>query len=84
MKLIDCFYQDGVIDCYTFVFDEQNLWTNYYTMLATDRDGRRFSQWTEGYYDSEGTNTHLGTRPRFMSERLLNASFLKCDRHIVV
>jgi hypothetical protein len=72
MRLIDCFYQEDVIDCYTFVFDERDPWTNYSTMLATDHDGRRFSQWTEGYYDPEGSNTHLGHRPRLMSERLLN------------
>jgi hypothetical protein len=72
MKLIDCFYQDGVIDCYTFVFEERDRWTNYHTMLATDHDGRMFSQWTEGYYDPGGPNAHLGQRPRIMSERLLN------------
>ena len=72
MRLIDCFYQEGVIDCYTFVFDEQSPMTGYYTMLATSEEGRGFSQWTEGMYDPDGDNSHLGERPRIIGERLVN------------
>lgn len=72
MKLIDCFYQDGVIDCYTFVFDERDQWTNYSIMLATDHDGRMFSQWTEGFYEPGEANPHLGQRPHLIGEALVN------------
>ena len=72
MRLIDCFYQNGAIDCYTFVFDERDQWTNYYTMLATDHDGRMFSQWTEGFYEVGEANPHLGERPRSIGETLVN------------
>ena len=64
MHLIDAYYQPGVIDCYTFVFDERNPRTAYYTMLATDETGGMFSQWTEGVYDPDGANEHLGERVR--------------------
>ncbi len=68
MKLIDAFHQDGVIDCWTFVTDERDSWTGYYTMLATDDDGRRFSQWTAGVYEPGEANPHLGDRPRVIGE----------------
>jgi hypothetical protein len=45
MNLIDSYSKPGVIDCYTFVFDEHNPRTGYYTMLATDETGGMFSQW---------------------------------------
>jgi hypothetical protein len=72
VKLIDCFCQDGVLDSYTFVFDERDPWTNYYTMLATDHDGRMFSQWTEGFYEPGEAHPHLGVRPQLIGEILIN------------
>ncbi len=76
MKLIDAYWGPYVIDGWTFVFDKEpgECYADecYYPMLATDDDGVMFSQWTEGYYDPEGTNTHLGERQRVISERLLN------------
>ena len=74
MRLMDCFYQEGVIDCYTFVFDEQSPLNGYFTMLATSESGRVFSQWTEGMYDPDpgGDNVHLGERPRMIGETLVN------------
>ena len=65
MRLIDSYYQPGVIDCYTFVFDERKPRTAYYTMLATDETGGMFSQWTEGMYNPDGANEHLGMRVLF-------------------
>jgi hypothetical protein len=65
MNPIDSYYKPGVIDCYTFVFDESNPRTEYYTMLATDETGGMFSQWTEGTYDTNGANEHLGERVLF-------------------
>lgn len=62
MELIDSYRMDGVLDCYTFVFDEQDPRTDYYTMLALSEDGYTFSQWTSGVYDPEGENEHLGKR----------------------
>ena len=62
MELIDSYHKDGVLDCYTFVFDEQNPRTGYHTMLAMSEDGYTFSQWTSGLYDPEGENEHLGKR----------------------
>jgi hypothetical protein len=73
MRLIDCFYPEGMVDCYTLVFDERDPWTNYYTMLATDdHDGRVFSQWTAGFYEPGEANPHLGERPRLIGETLLH------------
>lgn len=72
MRLIDCFYQEGVIDCYTFVFDERDPWTNYFTMLATDHDGSKFSQWADGFYELGEANPHLGVRPQLIGEALVN------------
>lgn len=72
MKLIDCFYQEGVIDCYTFVFDERSPLNGYYTMLATSETGCAFSQWTEGLYAPDRDNSHLGERPRFIGEQLVH------------
>lgn len=73
MKLIDVYRTDDpVIDRWTFVFDKRDLLTGYLAMLATDCDGRTFSQWTEGFYDSEGANSHLGARPRLIGETLVN------------
>ena len=79
MKLIDCFYQAGVIDCWTFVFDEQSPPRGYYTMLAASESGRVFSQWTEGLYDPspDGDNAHLGQRPRVIGETLVNHVFAR-------
>ena len=34
-------------------------------MLATDETGGMFSQWTEGMYDPNGANEHLGVRVLF-------------------
>jgi hypothetical protein len=65
LNLIDSYYKPGVIDCYTFVFDDRNPTTEYYTMLATDETGAMFSQWTEGMYDPNGANEHLGVRVLF-------------------
>ncbi len=65
MNLIDSYYKPGVIDCYTFVFDERNPQNGCYTMLATDQGGVKFSQWTEGAYDPNGANEHLGERVLF-------------------
>ena len=61
MRLIDQFEKDGVIDRYTFVFDEINP-GGYNTMLALSEDGYAFSQWTSGLYDPKGENEHLGQR----------------------
>lgn len=73
MKLIDAFRTDEpVIDTWTFVFDERDPYTNYYTMLGTDDDGRMFSQFTSGFYEPGEANTHLGERPRFIGETLVN------------
>lgn len=65
MNLIDSYYKPGTIDCYTFVFDERSPQTGYYAMLATSEDGVKFSQWTDGFYDPDGTNEHLGMRVLF-------------------
>lgn len=62
MEVIDSYRKDGVLDCYTFVFDEQDPRTGFYTMLAMSEDGYTFSQWTSGVYDLAGENEHLGTR----------------------
>ena len=60
-KLIDAFYTaEPVIDQWTFVFNEVNPVNGYHTMLATDYTGRGFSQWTEGAYNADGDNSHLG------------------------
>jgi hypothetical protein len=69
MELLDCFYQRDipVIDRYSFVFDERDPRTCYYTMLATSETGGDFSQWTEGYYEPGGKNLHLGERVDFQS-----------------
>lgn len=62
MELIDSYRKDGVLDCYTFVFDKQDPHTGFYTMLAMSEDGYTFSQWTSGLYDPEGENEQLGKR----------------------
>ncbi len=69
MELLDCFYQRDipVIDRFTFVFDEQDPRTGYYTMLGTSATGAAFSQWTSGYYELGGKNLHLGERVDFQS-----------------
>ena len=74
MEMLDAFYQPNVIDSYTFVFDEQEPRTNLYTVLATDRDGVMFSQWTEGFFDPNGTNDHLGRHVIFgyVGKQLIN------------
>ena len=61
-RLIDQFYQPWTYDAYTFVFDERDPGTGYYTMLALSEDGRLFSQWTEGLYTPGAANEHLGRR----------------------
>jgi len=69
MELVDCFYQRDipVIDRYSFVFDERDPRSGFYTMLATSQTGGAFSQWTEGYYEPGGKNLHLGERVDFQS-----------------
>ncbi len=72
-QLIDCFHSnEPVIDTWTFVFNEVNPLTGYYTMLATDNTGWGFSQFSEGLYRPGGDNAHLGERPRYIGERLVN------------
>ncbi|HEX9036632.1 MAG TPA: hypothetical protein VF808_06525 [Ktedonobacterales bacterium] len=61
MRLIDQFHKEGVIDAYTFVFDEMDRGGNT-TMLALSEDGYTFSNWTSGLYDPGGENEHLGKR----------------------
>ncbi len=71
-RLIDVFYLDGpVIDQWTFVLDEVNAWNGYNTMIATSSDGG-FSQMTEGLYEYDGENKHLGSRQRLIGEVLVN------------
>ena len=66
MELIDTYYTDEpVIDQWTFVFDLKNPSNGYYTMLATSEDGFAFSQWTEGLYEPDAENAHLGHRVSF-------------------
>ncbi len=69
MELLDCFYQRelAVIDPYTFVFNEHDPTTGYWTMLGTSATGAAFSQWTSGYYELGGKNLHLGERVDFQS-----------------
>jgi hypothetical protein len=76
MELLATFYKPDTIDCYTFVFDELNP-GGYNTMLALSEDGYTFSQWTEGLYDRDGDNEHLGARVDFhhLGKRILNAFF---------
>jgi hypothetical protein len=62
LHLIDQYYRPGTYDAYTFVFDEQDPRTGYYTMLALSEDGASFSQWTEGLYTPGAANEHLGQR----------------------
>jgi hypothetical protein len=71
---IDTFWGPHVIDCWTIVL-ERELGERYYPMIAADWDGRMFYQHTEGYYDPDGENTHLGVRPRFMPEQLMDRIF---------
>jgi hypothetical protein len=69
MELLDCFYRRGfpVIDPYTFVFNERDPATGYWTMLGTSATSAAFSQWTSGYYEPGGKNLHLGDRVDFQS-----------------
>jgi hypothetical protein len=60
LEVIGSYYQPDVIDCWTFVTNEQDPRTGYRTMLASDYDGRMFSQFTESVYDPNGPNEHLG------------------------
>lgn len=72
-KIIDVFKTDEpVIDRWTFVFNEVNPFNGCTTMLSTDNTGFGFSQFCEGQYTPDGDNSHLGERPRYMSEVLLN------------
>lgn len=73
MKLLDAFRtSEPVLDCWSFVTDEIDPSTGYYDMLATSENGQVFSQWTSGQYEPGVANEHLGERPRYMSEVLLN------------
>ena len=69
MELLDCFCQRDipVIDRFTFVFDEHDPRSGYYTMLANSETGGVFSQWTEGPYEPGRKNLHLGQRVDFPS-----------------
>jgi hypothetical protein len=69
MELLDCFYQRDlpVIDRLTFVYDEQDPRTGYYTMLSTSATGAAFSQSTDGSYEPGGMNLNLGQRVDFQS-----------------
>jgi hypothetical protein len=60
MEIFASFYQDGVTDCFTLVHSERNPLTVSYTMLATDYEPQVFSQCTEGTYDPNGDNEHVG------------------------
>jgi hypothetical protein len=71
MTLLDVYWGPHVIDGWTFVLDKDEPNYPYYPMIAIDDDGRMFYQHTEGMYDPDGTNTHLGTHPRLISEQLL-------------
>lgn len=72
-QLVDCFHSnEPVIDAWTFVLNEVNPDNGYYTMLATDNTGWGFSQFCEGIYTPDGDNSHLGERPRFIGEALVN------------
>lgn len=65
MELIDTYFKSNVFDAYTFVFDERDVSSGYYTMLGMSEDGRSFCQWTQGLYDPAGDNEHLGRRIDF-------------------
>ena len=72
MKLLDVLRtNEPVIDRWTFVFDERNPHNGCYPMLATDDDGGMFSQWTEGYYEPDGDNSHLGNQVWLIGGTLL-------------
>lgn len=72
-RLIDTFYTDEpVIDKWTHVFNEVNLFNGCHTMLATDNTGFGFSQWTEGSYTPDGDNSHLGYQVCLIGGVLLN------------
>jgi hypothetical protein len=72
-QLIGCFHSnEPVIDTWTFVFNEVNPLSGYYTMLATDNTRWGFSQFCEGLYSPGDDNSHLGERPRFIGEALVN------------
>ncbi len=71
--IIDVFRTDAsVIDQWTFVFNAVNPWNGHHTMLSTDNTGFGFSQFCEGLYTPGGDNAHLGERPRYIGERLVN------------
>jgi hypothetical protein len=73
MRILEILKTDEpVIDNWTTVFDDVDPLTGDYLMLATDHDGFMFSQWTDGQYEPDGDNSHLGYRPRLMSEALLD------------
>lgn len=72
-RILEVFKTDEpVIDQWTFVLDETNPLNGCYTMIATDNSGFGFSQFCEGQYEPGGDNSHLGERPRYMPEGLLN------------
>jgi hypothetical protein len=72
MRLLEVLKMDDlVIDNWTTVFEEVDSLTGDYLMLATDHDGHMFSQWTDRDYLPGGDNSHLGYRPRLISEALL-------------
>ncbi len=71
-RLIDVFRTDDpVIDKWTFVLNEVNPLNGYHTMIATSETGQGFSQFCEGQYDPDGDNSHLGERPRYLPEGLM-------------
>ena len=72
-SVIDVFRtNEPVIDNWTFVLADRDPWTGYYSMLGTDDSGRGFSQFCSGFYEPGEANTHLGERPRYLPEGLLN------------
>jgi len=71
MEVLATFYQLDVIGCWTVVKDERDPQTGYRTMLALVYDARMFSQFTEGYYEPGGGNSHLGAQVCLMGKHLV-------------
>jgi hypothetical protein len=70
-ELLAAYHGDHVvIDCWTVVLNREPG-ERYYPMIAADHDGYMFYQHTEGYYDPDGDNPHLGGLPRLMPEQLM-------------
>jgi hypothetical protein len=70
--LLDIFWVPHVIDGWTLVLEKDEPNSPYYPMIATDDTGAVFYQHTEGMYDPDGSNAHLGTHPRLIDEGLMN------------